>query len=361
MNLLVIIPSQFAGCGFYRLYQPYNHLAKNYGVKVTFSPALKKSEEVKYTDSELQEFDAVIWHKTYFELPDVRKCKDLGIVTIVDFDDHWVVNREHSMYTQYMGEGTSAKLHKLILEADYITCTTDRLADCIFEHNENVEVFSNAIDAGYNGLTVERVKEDKYIFGYLGGPCHVRDLGLLKGLQNEMTSKLSGYELRLFGYNGTDIYKHYATILSGATKTEEGEKHSPNFSLYKGADIWHYPQFYNYLDCSLIPLESNYFNSMKSELKLIEAGHFKKACIVSNVTPYTNIIKHKKNCLAVTSKQDWFDSAKLLLDNKNLGVDLGEQLFQDTQRFSIENVNKKRFKFLEQCTTKLHSLQPDLV
>jgi hypothetical protein len=62
-----------------------------------------------------------------------------------------------------------------------------------------------------------------------------------------------------------------------------------------------------------------------------------------------------------SKKRDWFDSAKLLLDNKNLGVDLGEQLHLDTQRFSIENVNKKRFKFLEQCTTKRHYLQPDLI
>jgi glycosyltransferase involved in cell wall biosynthesis len=96
-------------------------------------------------------------------------------------------------------------------------------------------------------------------------------------------------------------------------------------------------------------------------LKLIEAGHFRKAVIVSNVEPYTNIIRHKKNCLAVDKFSDWFTYAKLLLENRNLSADLGEQLHEDTQRFSIENVNKQRFKLLEQCTTKQLALQPEAI
>jgi glycosyltransferase involved in cell wall biosynthesis len=326
-------------------------MAKNYDCKVTFASGLMITSIRAYTDRELQEFDVVVWHKTYFELADVKRVRSLGIATVADFDDHWIVNREHSLYKEYTKDGLSAKLHQLMINVDYVTCATKRLADAIFPHNSDVEVLPNAIDTGYDGFTVNRTKEDKFIFGYLGGPCHIRDLGLLKGLQKEMTEKLKDYDLRLFGFNGTDIYKHYAGILSD-------DRNSPNFSLYKGADIFHYPQFYNLMDCSLVPLESNYFNSMKSELKLIEAGHFKKACIVSNVMPYTNIIKHKKNCLVVYTPSDWFKNAKLLLENKNLAVDLGEQLYEDTQIYSIAKVNHLRFKFLSRCTTKQHSLQP---
>jgi hypothetical protein len=350
MNILVIIPPKFAGCGFYRLYQPFNHLAKNYPCKVTFASALMKSDISAYTDEELKDFDVIIWHKTYFELPDIKRCRSLGIITIADFDDHWIVNREHSLYGQYTKEGLPARLHKMLLNVDYVTCTTERLADAISDINDNVAVLANAIDGNYDGFKVNRVKEEKYIFGYLGGPCHVRDLGLLRGLQAEMTLKLSGYELRLFGYNETDIYKYYARILSD-------EKRSENFTLYKGADIFNYPQFYNLLDCSLIPLEDNYFNSHKSELKLLEAGAFYKACIVSDVKPYDSLIRHKKNCLAVQHKQDWFTFTKMLLDNRNLSLDLGEQLHEDTRHFDISVINKKRFQFLEQCIIKQQSYQ----
>jgi hypothetical protein len=73
MNLLVIIQPKFAGCGFYRLYQPYNHLAKNYDVKVTFASCLMRTEVSAYTDEELKQFDAVIWHKTLFEIEDIKR------------------------------------------------------------------------------------------------------------------------------------------------------------------------------------------------------------------------------------------------------------------------------------------------
>jgi glycosyltransferase involved in cell wall biosynthesis len=267
-------------------------------------------------------------------------------VTIADIDDFWAEDRTHSLYKVYIKEGLAVRMHKLMLNVQHVICTTEELADDISLINSNVHVIPNAVDGNYDGWKVGRVEEKKYIFGYLGGPCHVRDVSLMRGLQAEMTTKLKDYELRLFGYNSTDIYQYYARILSD-------EKRSANFSLYKGADIWNYPQFYNHLDCSLVPLEANRFNSRKSELKLIEAGHFKKAVIVSNVVPYSKLIRHKKNCLAVNHKQDWFDNAKLLLDNKNLSADLGEQLYEDTRSYSMDRVNKKRFKIYEQlCTTK---------
>ena len=159
MNIFVVIPKRFAGCGFYRLYQPHNHLAKNYDVKVTFGSTFKKSEISAYTDDELKSFDLIIWHKTLFDTADIKRAKSLGVPTVVDFDDHWIVNREHTLYREYTKEGLSAKLHKVMMLADYITCTTDELADEIYKVNQNVEVIPNAVDRGYDGWKVKRFKE----------------------------------------------------------------------------------------------------------------------------------------------------------------------------------------------------------
>jgi glycosyltransferase involved in cell wall biosynthesis len=340
MDILVIIPKKYGGCGFYRLYQPHNHLAKNYDVNVTFGSNFMKTPISAYTDEELKKFDLIVWHKTLFDMKDIRRAKELGIPTIADFDDHWVVNREHAMYKQYTKEGQTTKLHKLLMAVDYITCTTDELADEIYNHNQNVEVFPNAIDTNYDGWKVDRIKEDKFVFGYLGGPCHTRDVALLRRVPEATKA-----HFRLFGYNGTDIYNHYANILSGGGPNE-------NFSLYKGADIFNYPQFYNMMDVSLVPLEDNRFNSMKSELKLLEAGAFSKAVIVSKVKPYTNIIRHGKNCLAAESKADWINYIKTLSLNPNIAKDLGAQLKEDTKRYDISVVNKDRYKFYKDVQQK---------
>ena len=345
MNIFVVIPKRFAGCGFYRLYQPHNHLAKNYDVKVTFGSTFKKSEISAYTDDELKSFDLIIWHKTLFDTADIKRAKSLGVPTVVDFDDHWIVNREHTLYREYTKEGLSAKLHKVMMLADYITCTTDELADEIYKVNQNVEVIPNAVDRGYDGWKVKRFKENKYVFGYLGGPCHTRDVALLRGLQDSLEGD---FQFRLFGQNGTDIYKFYAGILKGS--------HPDRFMNVKGADIFNYPQFYNFMDCSLVPLENNRFNGMKSELKLIEAGAFQKAVVVSNVKPYSKVMRHGKNCLSVNNKSDWKKHCETLINNPSMGIDLGLQLEQDTKDYDIKEVNKLRFKFYQDVHKKHNSI-----
>lgn len=311
-------------------------MAKNYPVKVTMGNCLLQENGQDMTDEQLRKYDIFIWHKTLFDLQDIRRVNDLGIPTIIDFDDHWVVGRDHSLYKQYTKEGLSTKLHKALITAKYVTCTTETLANEIYQYNKNVNVLPNAIDGNYDGWKPGRVQEDKYIFGYLGGPCHVRDISLLRGVQSKLTESEKNYELRLFGYDGSDIYKYYANILSHY-------QHSENYSIYKGADIFNYPQFYNYMDCSLVPLEANKFNSMKSELKMIEAGYFKKPVIVSNVEPYTNLI-NKKNCLVVNTPNDWYNHIKYLIHNKQAGIDMGEELHLTIQPFMIDRVNKIRYK-----------------
>ena len=78
----------------------------------------------------------------------------------------------------------------------------------------------------------------------------------------------------------------------------------------------------------LIPLQDNKFNRMKSELKMIEAGYFKKAVIVSEVHPYTNVI-NRKNCLSVGVRQDWTPKIRGLLKNHK---------WQDDIRFELNEL-----------------------
>jgi glycosyltransferase involved in cell wall biosynthesis len=320
---------EFAGCGFYRMYQPHNHLAKNYDVQVLITNGLSQ-----FPDAKLKMYDIAIWHKAYFDFDDIQRAKSLGILTIADFDDHWILPREHIFFQTCQKDNTSSKLHRLIRAVDVVTCTTDLLADAIYKHNRKVYVLENAFDANYEGCKPGRTKDKNFVFGYLGGHTHTRDILELRGLQRELTLTESGYEFRLFGYDGGWVYKRYADILSDT-------KQSKNFSLFKGADIWNYPRFYNYMDCLLVPLEDTKFNSMKSELKLIEAGFFKKPVIVSDVMPYSPLAKY---CLAVKRREDWARHCRRLLKEKNLARDLGETLYEAVQRFSIEKINKKRYK-----------------
>lgn len=334
MKVFVVIPGKFAGCGFYRQYQPHNRLAKKYGVDVTFGAGLFNHDGTFDIDA-----DIIQVHKGYFDINAIREVQRRGIPVVVDFDDWWSLDTEHILYKSYLRDNTTKRLVDLLRVADYITCTTELLATEVRRWNSRCVVLPNAMDMDYPFCKVERYKEDKIIFGYLGGTCHGKDVEQLRGLNNRLSS-YKNYKFRLMGMDGTAVYNHYADIMS-----DGGRLADTHFDWIEKADIWNYPKFYNYLDVSLVPLVANKFNSLKSELKLIEAGFFRKAVVVDNVEPYRGLLRHKQNAMVVNKPGDWYKNIKYLLDNPTAITELGEALHETVQPFHIDTVNEKRYNF----------------
>ncbi len=333
MKIFVVIPEKFAGCGFYRQFQPHNHLAKNYDVQFT------KGVGVFDKDGFGVDADIVQFHKGYPDMEGIEACKERGITTVADFDDWWKLDTEHLFYSNYLKNGVSKQLTDLLEAVDYVTCTTELLAEKIRAYNPNVCILPNAMDMNYPNCKPERIKEDKIVFGYLGGTCHGKDVQRLEGLNNKL-SRYDNYKLRLMGMDGTRVYNQYAAIMS-----DGGRLARTHFDWIEKANIWNYPRFYSYMDVSLVPLVDNEFNSLKSELKLIEAGFFKKAVVVDNVEPYRSLLRHKQNAMVVNKPSDWYKHCKYLLDNPGAIKELGEALHETVKPYGIDEVNKKRYKF----------------
>jgi glycosyltransferase involved in cell wall biosynthesis len=93
---------------------------------------------------------------------------------------------------------------------------------------------------------------------------------------------------------------------------------------------------------------------MKSQLKVIEAGFYKKALIASDLGPYTIDLKHALkngnftdgNALLVDENRnhsDWAKNIKKLLTNPNLVTDLGERLYETVKdKYDLNQVTKTR-------------------
>lgn len=342
MKIFIALQERFAGCGFYRLYQPHNRLGKTKKLDVLISPGLENNGGWVPMD-----FDLAIFHKGYFCFKTIAKLKSLGIPVIVDFDDWWRLDTEHVFYKDYLQDDSSDKMVRLAREADYLTCTTERLAIELRRVNPNVTVIPNAWDSDYPQCEPKRAKESKLIFGYLGGHCHSKDVVQLHGVNNRLSSEFSNYKFRLMGVDGSEVYNQYSMVMS-----DNGALAPSHFDWIEKADIWHYPQFYNHLDVSLVPLVNNKFNSLKSELKLIEAGFMKKAVVVDNVHPYRDMIKHKHNAMVVNKYGDWYKNIKYLIKNPQAVIDLGEALHETVQGYDIDIVNEKRYNFYKDVLKK---------
>jgi glycosyltransferase involved in cell wall biosynthesis len=256
---------------------------------------------------------------------------------MVDFDDYWYLPHNHRSFKHYRENGQSSRFIEIIRQAGYVSVTTGALADEVRRHNPNVVVIPNVLDPDSPMAYPVRIKSNSLRFGYLGGSFHLPDVELLRGLNNTLSNSGLKYSLSLFGYKHDSVYFDYASVLTN------NASYTGNLVLYPSLPVPDYLVYYNLFDVLLVPLVANKFNSLKSELKLVEAGTFKRAVIVSGVLPYTPFLKDKCNCLVANSKTDWYKKIRYLVNNPGAVTELGKQLHHDIQEhFNYEKITKYR-------------------
>jgi glycosyltransferase involved in cell wall biosynthesis len=159
----------------------------------------------------------------------------------------------------------------------------------------------------------------------------------------------------------TDNYKiitpTYKDYLDTFTENDYLGVEKENYIRVWTRPVNSYAKNYSKFDISLAPIKNHIFNRMKSQLKVIEAGFYKKALIASNVGPYTIDLKHALkngeftdgNALLVNehnNHSDWAKNIKKLVENPNMITDLGERLYETVKdKYSLDTVTKERASF----------------
>jgi len=279
-------------------------------------------------------------------------------------------------------------------ECDYVTTTTEIFANEIRKFNKNVIVLPNAIDPKEPQFNQPTLPSDKIRIGWLGGSSHLHDLKLLDGMVNKLKPIQEKLQYYVCGFDTrgtvTEINKETGEKKQRPIKPEETvwvkyeqiftdnykivtpeykifldkfvEEDYPNLQNENYVRVWtrpvdSYARNYSNFDISLAPIKNHIFNRMKSQLKVIEAGFYKKALIASNIGPYTIDLKHALkngeftdgNALLVDENKnhsDWSKYIKKLVDNPNMITDLGERLYETvSQRYDLNIVTKTRAEF----------------
>lgn len=321
-KVLIIVCPKTGGCQFFRQTHPHEGLADLPEFEITY-----KHDFLSITSETYKNYDLVQFHKNYVTPEILIRLKVLGVKSMVDFDDYWHVPYNHLSYYQYKKNNQPFRFIEILKQADYISVTTELLAKEVRKFNTGVFVFPNAINPESPHTKPIPVDSDRLRFGYIGGSCHLPDVELLRGLNNKLSHSRLKYSLNLFGYKHESVYYDYAGLL-----TQNG-KYTRNLTLYPPLPVPEYLTFYNMIDVSLVPLVQHKFNALKSELKLAEAGIFKRSVIVSNTLPYKPFLKHKSNCLVADSRTDWFKCIRYFVKNPEAVKDFGRQLSVDMHRF----------------------------
>ena len=109
----------------------------------------------------------------------------------------------------------------------------------------------------------------------------------------------------------------------------------------KALDVTEYMNFYNNADVSFAPLVHTKFNSMKSNLKVLEAGAKKIPIIVSNVPPYDSC----PYAIKITKQTEWYPTIKKLANDSIYRKELGEANYEwCKENFDLEKINELRLQ-----------------
>ena len=257
--------------------------------------------------------------------------KKYGFKLIVDNDDYWHLDASHILFQQYIINSVPQQIINWIQVADLCTCTHERLAEEIYKLNTNVEIIPNAIPYGEEQFILDKKPSDLVRLFWSGSGTHGKDIEILR---NPM--KRINFPVRtiIAGYNEGEKPIWDGMIASFTN----GLKLNP--TIYNFNQVTEYMAAYCDSDISLIPLVDSKFNSMKSNLKVLETASKKNPAIVSNVHPYRGFYP----ACHVNSQKDWYYWIKLLVNDKDARTHYGEALYDYCNtNYNLHVVNKHRF------------------
>ena len=393
---VLVVPSDRSGVGKFRSVDPHIFLQNLYGddfhIDIIYDPS--------YDDMNFwKKYQIVSFHRSIgpdFEKSHelIQKLNTMGIITVCDIDDYWMPGKEHPIHDIIMFNKINEKIVANLKVAKYVTTTTTLFADEIRKYNKNVFVLPNAINPNEPQFKEPTLESDRLRFGWLGGSSHLHDIQILNEGFNKLTKYQDKVQYVLCGFDtrGTvteinsqtgehvkrnikpdeTVWAQYEKIFTQDYKivSDEYKKHLllynqdifPNEMAESYLRVWtkpvtSYAKNYSKFDVSLAPIKNHMFNRMKSQLKVIEAGFYKKAIIASNIGPYSLDLKHclkngefvDGNALLVDevrNHSDWAKYMEKLIKNPNMAKDMGERLYETVKdKYDLNIVTKDRAEF----------------
>jgi glycosyltransferase involved in cell wall biosynthesis len=393
---VLVVPSDRSGVGKFRSVDPHiflqNQYPDDFHVDIIYEPPY---DDVNFwTDYQIVAFHRSIGPDFERAHRLIQMLNSLGVATICDIDDYWMPGKEHPIHDIIKVHKINEKIVENLKVAKYITTTTSIFADEIRKLNKNVVVFPNAINPNESQFKQPTLESDRLRIGWLGGSSHLHDIQLLDQGFGKITSLKDKVQYVLCGFDtrGTvteinaqtgeqnkrnilpheTVWAQYEKIFTQnyGIVSEEYKKHLMNYDQQSYSNeldeayvrVWtkpvtSYAKNYSKFDVSLSPIKNTMFNRMKSQLKVIEAGFYKKALIASDLGPYTIDLKHclkngefvDGNALLVNENRnhaDWPKFIEKLVKNPNLVKDMGERLYETVKdKYDLNIVTKTRAEF----------------
>lgn len=314
MNILGLM-NKDSGPGFHRVMMP---LLMMDGTNRYITNSAKEED--------IDKADIIFYNRVISDqLHDYAKQQNKKIV--VDIDDWWKLDYHHISFDNYREANFEALQIRHIEQADLITTTHERLAAKIKPYNDNILICPNSIP-DHEYFKTERTESLLPRIFWQGSITHEADLILLKN----PFKRLSGCATVIAGYTKHDVWgKMVNAFTNGLTLPG---------AVLPGLPPHEYYRNYGCADICVAPLLGTAFNSMKSNLKVLEAAHAACPIVCSKVDPYLDL-----PVLYAESQKDWYKHLNMLIHDTDARYIHGNLLKNFCNKhFNYKEINQLRYE-----------------
>jgi len=370
---IMFVPSDNAGCGYYRMIQPGRKLGEYTDINVIIHH--------QPTIEDLDGVDILVTQRTRMHQDDKQgmvdlnhplmlAAKDKGIKLVYDNDDNDIaLPTHHGLFHSYKEHGIPEKIKANLALADYATTTTPYLRDRLFEHGGGgkVYVFPNCLDWVEPMWRYPRITSPVTYVGWAGGSSHLKDISLLRNVFSTMYKQYGPdvvYCIGGFDIRGTYAYQdelgnltqrkmeEHETVWNAMRDVLLSDIPADGQRILRALPISEYGWLYSHFDVGVVPLEDDEFNRSKSELKLLEFGAYGVASVVSSAQPYTFAMEGNEDIVewvsANPSTIEWTKALAPLIEDPMLRDHKGHLLHKFIRaRYDATAWNPARRKFYE--------------
>ena len=223
---------------------------------------------------------------------------------------------------QYQIREGHPRMMQALTKSDRLIVTTQPLADHYKKYVSDVYVVPNTLGSQWMGLRKIPKPRERLRVGWVGAGQHQGDLELVNTVVRELASEVDWIFMGMCTEEMKPLLKEFHGFVS----------------------IGDYPKKMSELDLdiAIAPIEDNFFNECKSNLRLLEYGAMGWPVVCSDVYPYRT-----DNPPVLWVKNDpieWVNTIRSLYDNK-LRHAKAEALYQWVMsRYLLEHNSKKWFK-----------------
>lgn len=288
------------GVSYYRIQTPAIELQridnnKDFDIEVLNRLDFNDPNTIEY----LKKFDIIQYHRELVSNKELAhsiltQLKESGVKLVVDIDDYWVLHKNHPQFEKSLRTNHKDWVLFNIKISDYVTTTTELLANEIkkIRGDNNVFVFENGINPDWMIQFQDNKKKDPnnlIRITYMGGSTHLSDLKQLDKVVNILNSDLeikNRFKINLAGWDGRG-------------KTVKNTLNTDLISELMDIDLWN--------------------NTVINEINKSQNNIWKVKSIPNNLKEkYQNNMFIRSEVDIETNESVYFDYEKILTDNYSI-------------------------------------------